>query len=62
MKLWAELTMSLHQLDTASITEGGLGRRVMARSCGGPQGRTKQDKNTFISVDLTLLNDIGRVS
>lgn len=33
MKLCAELTMSLHQLDTASITEGGLGRRVMARSC-----------------------------
>lgn len=33
MKLWAELTMSLHQLDMASITEGGFGRRVMAFSC-----------------------------
>ena len=32
MKLWAELMMSLHQLDTASITDTGLGRWAMAFS------------------------------
>lgn len=51
MKLWAELTMSLHQLDMASITEGGLGRRVMARSC--PERGTEEEEDNTHTVRHT---------
>lgn len=50
MKLWAELTMSLHQLDTASITEGGFGRKVMALSCQRDRNRSNQKSLAYLSV------------
>lgn len=40
--------MSLHQLDTASMTEGGLGRRVMARSCPA-RGRKTLTHSPFLA-------------
>lgn len=42
MKLWAELTTSLHQPNKASITETGLGRLVRALSCRGSRLVLKQ--------------------